>query len=118
LSQDEPPVYVQARRLFKQHECLTGSDVNLKWKEPNGPELTKFLCDEMGFDPKRVASGIEKLNNAFKANSKPQMRMDSFFTMKKAPNADALAKKRELEKKNKKKGGNKKAKKTGFFSKR
>jgi flap endonuclease-1 len=115
---DEPPVYVQARRLFNKHECLTGPDVTLKWKEPDGPELTKFLCDEMGFDPKRVASGIEKLRNAFKKNSKPQMRMDSFFGVKKAPNADALAKKREAEKKNKKKGGAKKQKKTGFFSKR
>ena len=72
----------------------------------------------MGFNPERVASGIEKLKKAYKANNKPQMRMDSFFTVKKAPNADALSKKRELEKKSKKKGGNKKQKKGGFFNKR
>jgi len=115
---DEPPVYVQARRLFKQHEVLTGNDTTLKWKEPDAEALTKFLVEEMGFAADRVAKGIEKIRAAHKANSKPQMRMDSFFTVKKAPNADALAKKRELEKKNKKKGGAKKAKKTGFFSKR
>jgi len=107
------PVYIGARRLFKEHEVL--QDQTLNWKDCDGPGLTTFLVDECGFAPDRVASGIEKIKKAYKSNSKPQMRMDSFFTVKKAPNADQIAKKRQAEKDSKKKGG-KKAKKSGGFS--
>ncbi|GMH86894.1 hypothetical protein TL16_g10686, partial [Triparma laevis f. inornata] len=106
------PVYIGARRLFKEHEVL--QDQTLNWKDCDGPGLTTFLVDECGFAPDRVASGIEKIKKAYKSNSKPQMRMDSFFTVKKAPNADQIAKKRQAEKDSKKKGG-KKAKKSGSF---
>ena len=72
----------------------------------------------MGFNPERVKSNIEKLQKAFKATSKPQMRMDSFFKPKAAPNAASLAAKRKALKETNKKGG-KKAKKGGsFFGKR
>lgn len=74
---DSVPIYVRARQLFKEHEVITGLD--LKWKECQPEPLTKFLVDEMGFNPDRVKSTIDKLKEAYKTHSKPQMRMDSFF---------------------------------------
>lgn len=74
---DSVPIYVRARQLFKEHEVITGLD--LKWKECQPEALTKFLVDEMGFNPDRVKATIEKLKEAYKTHSKPQMRMDSFF---------------------------------------
>jgi len=71
------PIYVQARDLFNNHEVLR--DVELKWTQCKTEELTKFLVDESGFNPDRVRSSIEKLQKAFKATAKPQMRMDAFF---------------------------------------
>ena len=71
----------------------------------------------MGFQPERVAAGIEKIKKAHKSNSKPQMRMDSFFKVQKAPNAEVIAKKRKAEK-DAKKGGKKKKAAGGFFKKR
>ena len=91
------PAYVQARKLFNEHEVL--NNVDLKWKPCQPEELTKFLVDEMGFNPDRVKSSIEKLQAAYKANKKPQLRMDNFFTVKPNPNAAKIAeKKRKAEK--------------------
>jgi len=73
------PAYVEARRLFKEHEVLDNKEVQLKWKPCQAEALTKFLVEEMGFNPERVASSIEKLQNAYTVHSKPQSRMDSFF---------------------------------------
>ena len=84
------PSYVQARELFHHHDVVT-TGVELKWKPPQAAELTKFLVDEMGFNPDRVASSIEKLQKAHKDNSKPQARMDSFFAVKPNPNAASIA---------------------------
>ena len=110
------PIYVEARKLFNNHEVQT--NVDLKWQECKAEELTTFLVEEMGFNPERVKSNIEKLQKAFKATSKPQMRMDSFFKPKAAPNSASLAAKRKALKETNKKGG-KKAKKGGsFFGKR
>jgi len=109
------PIYVSARRLFKQHEVTT--DVELKWKDCQVEELTKFLVDEMGFNVERVKSNIDKLQKAFKGMSKPQARMDSFFTVKSNPNPNAkkIADKKKAaiikEKEEKKKRG-------GHFGKR
>jgi flap endonuclease-1 len=88
---DEEPVYVQARRLFNEHEVT--QDVSLKWNPCQKEELTKFLVDDMGFSAERVASSIEKLQKAYTATSKPQSRMDSFFQVKAKP-AGAAAKKK------------------------
>lgn len=88
------PAYVQARELFNNHEVLTESQVELKWKPPQVEELTKFLVDEMGFNPDRVKSNIEKLEKARLANAKPQTRMDSFFTVKSNPLSAAKRKKK------------------------
>lgn len=47
------PVYVQARKLFNHHEVSPSADLNLKWKPCQAEELTKFLCEEMQFNPER-----------------------------------------------------------------
>ena len=83
------PVYVEARRLFNDHEVLPDSEIDLKWKDCQPVPLKAFLIDEMGFNPDRVQSSIEKLQKAFKATSKPQSRMDSFFAVKSDPENDA-----------------------------
>lgn len=108
------PTYVQARALFHNHETTT--DVELKWTKPDSEALMKFLVDEQGFSAERVKSNIEKLEAAYKANLKPQSRMDSFFTVKPNPAADAKRKQKlqdEMSKKkqkvaDKKRGGSRK----------
>lgn len=112
------PIYVQARKLFNEHEVL--KNVKLEWKPAQTVELQKFLV-EQGFNEERVAKQIEKLENAKKQFKKPQMKMDSFFGAVKAPNSEVLAKKRQAEKDAKKKGGKKpKTKDAGknFFNKK
>jgi flap endonuclease-1 len=112
---DIEPIYVSARRLFKEHEVT--KDVELKWKECKADELTKFLVDEMGFNLERVKANIDKLQKAYKGMSKPQARMDSFFTVKASENSNAkkIADKKKAaalkEKEEKKKKG-------GHFGKR
>jgi flap endonuclease-1 len=97
-----PPAYVQARELFHNHEVTT--DVELKWTEPQSDELSRYLIEEHGFNPERVKANIQKLEAAYKANRKPQARMDSFFAVKANPVADAKRKQRlEEEKANNKK---------------
>ena len=83
----------------------------MKWKEPQSAELKKFLVEEHGFNADRVQSSIEKLEKAYKANLKPQARMDQFFSFKPNPVAEAKRKKRleeEKAKKKQKKAGGKK----------
>jgi len=99
--EDLEPIYVGARKLFNHHETL--KDVELKWTPCKPEELTKFLVDEMGFNAQRVSASIEKLQKAFKATSKPQMRMDSFFKVKPNPNAGKIAAKRKAAKEEAKK---------------
>jgi flap endonuclease-1 len=70
-------VYVEARRLFNEHDVLKEAD--LKWKPCQPEELTKYLVEEMGFSAERVKSSIEKLQAAFSANTNAQTRMESFF---------------------------------------
>ena len=112
------PIYVKARDLFNNHEVLT--DVDLKWEACQEAELKKFLVEDMGFNAERVAGQIERLKKSIKATAKPQMRMDSFFKPKAAPNAAQLAAKRKAEKEAAK--GKKKSKKGGggggFFNKK
>lgn len=93
---DFVPVYVQARKLFFEHEVI--DRVDLKWKPCQEEELKKFLVDDMGFNPERVQANIEKLNKARAANAKPQARMDSFFKVKVNPNNAKIAAKRKAEK--------------------
>jgi flap endonuclease-1 len=88
----EIPAFVQARGLFLNHE--TTPNVELKWKPCQAEELTKFLVDDMGFNPERVKLNIDKLKAAYEANRKPQTRMDSFFAVKDNPNKSATAKRK------------------------
>lgn len=99
--QEAVPAYVMARNLFLEHPVE--DKVELKWKPCQKDELTKFLVDEMGFSPDRVASSIEKLQKAYQANRKPQSRMDSFFKPKPVDPAKAakMAAKRKAEAKKK-----------------
>ena len=118
------PVYVEARRLFNDHEVLPDSEIDLKWKDCQPIPLKAFLIDEMGFNPDRVSSSIEKLQKAFKATSKPQSRMDSFFAVKSDPENDAKkSAKRKAEAdaargKGKKAGGKKAAGGGGGFNRK
>jgi len=113
------PVYIQARKLFNEHEVLT--NVELKWTECQPEALTTFLVDDMGFSAERVKSNIDKLQKAFKATSKPQMRMDSFFK----PLASGGKKKKEvglgkggIKRKGGKLGGTKAASKKSSYARR
>ena len=110
------PAYVEARRLFNNHEVLPDSSIELKWKECQPEPLKVFLVDECGFNPDRVQGSIEKLQKAFKASAKPQSRMDSFFKVKSNPEAEAKrAAKRKAEREAEKKAARdkKKGKKGG-----
>jgi flap endonuclease-1 len=95
------PAYVLARNLFHNHETTT--DVELKWTKPQSEELAKFLVDEQGFNVERVKANIEKLEKAFKANQKPQSRLDSFFSVKSNPATDAKRKQKRDDEKSRKK---------------
>ena len=110
------PAYVEARKLFKNHEVIT-EGLNLKWEPCKAEELTHFLVDEMGFNADRVKSNIEKLNKAIQASAKPQMRMDNFFKPKVNPNAAANAAKRKAAEETKKKEA-KRTKTTGLKKRR
>lgn len=95
------PAFVMARKLFLEHPVE--DTVDLKCKTCQADELSKFLVDEMGFNPERVASSIDKLQKAYQANRKPQARMDAFFKPKPADPAKAskIAAKRKAETKKK-----------------
>ena len=72
--------------------------------------------DEMGFNPDRVKSNIEKLQKAQKANTKPQARMDSFF--KPLPSKAGAKKPAKATAGSKRKANDTKGKKGAFFKKR
>lgn len=93
------PIYVQARKLFNDHEVLDKSSIDLKWKPCQPEALTKYLVEEMGFSPERVKSNIEKLQKAYKVNSKPQARMDSFFKVIPQDPKKAAAKRKTMKEK-------------------
>ena len=105
-SGDLIPSFVEARRLFNEHEVKT--DLTLKWEDCKEDELTTFLVDEMGFNADRVKSNIDKLKKAHKASAKPQLRMDNFFSVKTSSStakASIEAPKKEPPKKAKSGGG-------------
>ena len=106
------PMYIQARKLFNEHEVDT--NCNPKWKECQAVELSKYLVEDMGFNVDRVKNNIEKLQKAYKATCRPQTRMDSFFKPK--PGI-AGVKKRKIAPTTKKDTG-KKGKKSAFGRKR
>jgi flap endonuclease-1 len=111
------PVYVEARRLFNHHEVLPDAEVKLEWKECQPEPLKAFLVDEMGFNPDRVQSSIEKLQKAHKSTAKPQMRMDDFFKVKANPNKGKVDEKKRKAEADKNARG-KKGKGGGFYKKK
>ena len=113
---EQVPVYVEARKLFMNHEVMT-EGLNLKWEPCKAEELTAFLVDEMGFNAERVRSNIEKLNKAVQASAKPQLRMENFFKPKANPiSSEKTAAKRKVEESKSK--DSKKGKAASGFQKR
>lgn len=70
------PMYLQARKLFHNHEVIDASQIELKWLPPQEEELRKFLVERMGFNPERVENGIKKLVEA--QGKKSQQRLDKY----------------------------------------
>jgi flap endonuclease-1 len=97
------PAYVQARHLFLHHEVLDKAtcEEQLKWKACQPEALTKFLVEQQGFNPDRVASSIQKLQEAFKQHGKTQKRLDSYFSVKPKDPSQVAAKRKALKEKNK-----------------
>jgi len=97
------PAYVQARRLFLDHEVMEKDECasQLKWKPCQKEALSKFLVEDMCFNPERVANNIEKLEKAYKANAKPQSRMDSFFKPVPQDPAKVVEKRKRMKEKSK-----------------
>ena len=56
--------FEQARTLFNTPEVAPAADVEIKHTSVDEEALTKFLVDSKGFNPDRVARGIEKLKKA------------------------------------------------------
>ena len=71
--------YEKARELFVTPEVTSKEDVDtaLKWTAPDVEALTKFMVEEKGFAPERVASGIARMKKSKSKGS--QGRLDSFF---------------------------------------
>lgn len=74
--------YEQARALFKNPEVTSKEDIEkgLKWTAPDEEALTKFMVEEKGFAPERVAAGIKRIKKSKSKGS--QGRLDSFFKVK------------------------------------
>ena len=101
--EDLVPAYVEARKLFLDHEVMDkdAAAAELKWKPCDAVPLTKFLVEDMGFAADRVAASIEKLQKAFTQHKKPQARLDSFFKAIPQDPAKAAAKRKAMKEKNK-----------------
>ena len=74
--------YEQARALFKNPEVTSKEEIDkaLKWNPPDEEALTKFMVEEKGFAPERVAAGINRIKKSKSKGS--QGRLDSFFKVK------------------------------------
>jgi len=53
------------------------NDYELRWSEPDGEGIIKFLCDEHDFSEERVKNGLERLKKAVKAGR--QRTLESWF---------------------------------------
>ncbi|KAK4701039.1 flap endonuclease-1, partial [Phenoliferia sp. Uapishka_3] len=78
--------YEEARELFKNPNVLPAKDVVLEWKVPDVDGLVEFMVKENGFSEDRIRKGAEKLRA--RLESKPQGRLDSWFTVKPKDPAD------------------------------
>lgn len=96
----------QLRDMFVNPEVTPAKDVVLKWSKPNEAGIKKLMVEENQFDETKIGNGIKRLLEARKTSN--QVRVDSFFKPKSAPNAEVLATKRKkaaLAAKSKKKRG-------------
>ena len=57
-----------------------GLQATLKWTPPDVEGLTKFMVEEKGFAPERVAAGLARMKKSKSKGS--QGRLDSFFKVK------------------------------------
>ncbi|VEU21877.1 DEKNAAC102806 [Brettanomyces naardenensis] len=69
--------YKEARELFLHPEVTPGSEVELKWTEPDIEGLIEYMVKENGFSEQRIRDGAGKLKKALKTGT--QERLDSFF---------------------------------------
>ncbi len=69
--------YKEARQLFLHPEVTSGSEINLKWEEPDMDKLVQFMVKENGFSEQRIRDGAAKLKKALKGGT--QGRLDGFF---------------------------------------
>lgn len=81
------------REMFFKPEVTAAKDILLKWSKPDEEGIKKLMVEENQFDETKIANGIRRLLEARKSSN--QVRVDSFFKPKSAPNADALASKRK-----------------------
>jgi flap endonuclease-1 len=72
-------MFERCRELFKDPEVTSQEEMEmeLKWKKPDEEALIKFLVEDKGFAPERVAAGIKRIH-ATKSKT-TQGRLDSFF---------------------------------------
>uniref|UniRef100_A0AC34Q1C7 Flap endonuclease 1 n=1 Tax=Panagrolaimus sp. JU765 TaxID=591449 RepID=A0AC34Q1C7_9BILA len=87
--------FAGARRLFLQPEVTKGSDIELKWSEPNEEGIIEFLCKEKGFNEDRVKSALQRLHKGRK--NATQVRIDTFFQVTAVTTTEPTAKKRKAE---------------------
>ncbi|SCU94674.1 LADA_0G10242g1_1 [Lachancea dasiensis] len=72
--------YQEARKLFLEPDVVKGSEIDLKWTEPQEQDLIDFMCKEKGFNEERIRSGIKRLQKGLKTGV--QGRLDGFFKVK------------------------------------
>lgn len=77
--------YKEARELFLNPEVTPGSEISIKWQEPDVEELVAYMVKQKGFSEDRIRSGAEKLKKALKGGV--QGRLDGFFTVVSKPKA-------------------------------
>jgi len=86
-------MYSEARRLFKQPEVTSATEVELKWEKPDEEALVAFMCGEKGFAEDRIRNGAKKLLKARQGST--QGRLDSFFKVLPSPTPNANKRKSE-----------------------
>jgi flap endonuclease-1 len=71
--------YEKARALFTEPEVTKKEEIDaaLKWTAPDEEALIKFMVEDKGFAPERVAAGIKRIKKSKSKGS--QGRLDSFF---------------------------------------
>ncbi|KAJ1635089.1 PIN domain-like protein [Pavlovales sp. CCMP2436] len=85
--------YQEVQRLFTHPDVIDAPNTELKWSDPDVEGVVAFMVTEMGFDEKRIRSGLEKLQKAKGKGN--QGRIESFFKAQPPPAGAAGAKRKE-----------------------